>query len=111
MIYRIPKFSVIIIAGSNGFIRNTALEMYKAAKNQEDFSYGEYLLIAIPATLWPLPSYKAKDMLDIHSGLISASDDEDAKKAFRVKFLPVNLTLLEIKVSIIWVCRYRSGLI
>ena len=58
--------------------------MYQAAKASEKFSFKEYLIIGIPATLWPLPSYKAEEILQIHNQFVKSSDDETAKLAFRV---------------------------
>ena len=78
-----PLISAVIVIGSVGFIRHTAIEMYKAALESK-FSFDEYLIIGIPATLWPLPSYKAEDMLQIRDHLIKSSDDDTAKLAFRV---------------------------
>ena len=58
--------------------------MYRAAAESDNYKFEEYLIIGIPATLWPLPSYKAEDMLQIRDHLVKSSDDETAKLAFRV---------------------------
>ena len=76
--------SAIIVIGSVGFIRNTAISMYRAAAASDKFSFEDYLIIGIPATLWPKPSYKAEDILQIHDNFVKSSDDETAKLAFRV---------------------------
>lgn len=78
---------VVIVIGSIGFIRNTAVAMYKAAEHSEKFEFKDYLIVGIPATLWPLPSYKAEDMLLIHRNFVKSGDDETAKLAFRNMFV------------------------
>ena len=69
--------------------------MYKAAEHSEKFEFKDYLIVGIPATLWPLPSYKAEDMLLIHRNFVKSGDDETAKLAFRVSVIkfttPLNL--------------------
>ncbi|XP_063675351.1 receptor-type guanylate cyclase gcy-7-like isoform X2 [Bolinopsis microptera] len=77
----------VIVIGSVGFIRNTAISMYRAAAASDKFSFEDYLIIGIPATLWPRPSYKAEDILKIHDNFVKSSDDETAKLAFRNMFV------------------------
>ena len=81
--------------GSVGFIRNTAITLYREAQKSEKFSFDEYLIIGIPSTLWPRPSYKAEDMLQIREHFVKSSDDETAKLAFRVS----TQLLKELKIS------------
>ena len=78
---------MVIVLGSVGFIRNTAVAMYRAAEDSEKFEFKDYLIVGIPSTLWPLPSYKAEDMLLIRRNFVKSSDDETAKLAFRVSYL------------------------
>ena len=72
--------------GSVGFIRHTAISLYKATLESK-FLYADFVLIGVPATLWPLPSYKAEDMMQLRAGLVKDSDDDIAKLAFRVSYI------------------------
>ena len=75
----------IVIIGSNGFIRQVAVSLHNAVSATDWLKTEEFLLLAIPSTLGPKPSYRAADVLSLNPTTVSADDDSAARDAFWVR--------------------------
>ena len=78
-----PVPAAVVVIGSVGFIRQVAISLSKAA-TENGVNFDNYFILAVPATLWPLPSYKASDMIKLRQDYVFTKDDAIAKAAFKV---------------------------
>lgn len=76
--------SVVVIIGSAGLIRQATLALYNTVKEHNKIKFEDFVIIAIPSTLWPEPSYKSADMMHLRDHTYLKSDDNTTKKAFKV---------------------------